>query len=509
MPAPISFNQPYRNETIAASVGGTVFVASTLALVILIALQANVGIGGIISLHGVEVSALAIFSVALHLRQRKVIREIESEKNETLQNHADARLVRRQNHVLDPGQIPVAAEQDISQGGPSDEFHPIEEFKSDPEVMSPPLLPFAEYQDLIARNLNDLKISFGNFLVAFAAAYERSEGNVLSKNSARDILEPINDLFTTLDIFFKDTKQLGRLAFQFSFLKFLDGERVETLLKKNNELFFKNLLTAFTSPEIGDESEHLALMFILVDLLKSPNLPAALKKTIDKLRGKSREKAVKLAEQTKAQQAYDAVQDADTREALVNAMAEYQEKEKEYSMLLKELVDQIYNRTDAGNTQIFKEHSEAILSSWFNNFLGYFLSKFTDYSVSLKNGFSPRGILNDEGKIKIVYLATSFYGRRFVYQKMNKKIDAYPIEEKYKEPLKQAFSNIFPPLVNAFYYGLFAQTHPLRKAIEAFVNSAAYRIPEIQEASAQEPFRITLEFLEMMTKRLNDIRFTS
>ncbi len=106
------------------------------------------------------------------------------------------------------------------------------------------------------------------------------------------------------------------------------------------------------------------------------------------------------------------------------------------------MVDQLYLHTKAENNQVFKEHSDAILISLFNNFLERFLLKFADYSSMFKQGFVQEGIFNIQANKDKAWHASTIYGRQLVYSMINDMIDAYPLDEKYKAPLKKEISNI-------------------------------------------------------------------
>ncbi len=122
--------------------------------------------------------------------------------------------------------------------------------------------------------------------------------------------------FLYLKTLFKDTKQLGRLGFQFTVLKYLDVGQVDALLKKGNQFFAKGFMAAFNVPD-EENPEFSSLMFILCDLLKQPNLNALLGKSINNLRKKSLEKAASSGEEEKAQDSYNKVQIPSTEKALI------------------------------------------------------------------------------------------------------------------------------------------------------------------------------------------------
>lgn len=537
MLSPISSILPLRTETVVASAGGTVFAVTTVALVILVGLQVNLGMGGFFSIHGTGMVGFVVFAVAFHLRQRKLNDEIEASKHEIPSGAVDSSShisVEIVQHPSEAEQIPDRSsgnrssdssdESSESDDNYSSEGTPEHHFLDDERLLArrqserpssaatipgntppttslaEPLAPLTlnEFTALLTNNLTKLQTSLTNMLVAFAGAYERSCGNKLNPEKIRDSL---NTLFTTCIQIINDKKQLARTAFVLTAKEYLTAE---SLVSGNDQHCLAQLATALKVQDSNDpvSTAFSTLMEVFSEKIK---LDSDIKSALGNLRKLVLDVKNKNIEFTKTH--FDIKQ---------KALKALQEAETAQEQAFSELLEMLYIKANLPETE-----TQAFLELLFTSYIATLLQENRSYVGLTEQIKKMLAVLKDEYTTtfndsliqKAVWTGSTAVARQVWYYYINSGLFSVGLSESYKDALKCRYGVFSGPidtllseLVGPSYHGTFNQDHRFRKGLEALLNSEI-EVPEMKEDSLEETIRVSLAFMDTVTQKLNGMRF--
>lgn len=470
---PINSTLPYRPETVATSVGATVFVVTTVALVILVGLQVNLGVGSFCAIHGIEIAGFVVFAVAFSLRRKNLNESIERAKSfvpseiESLSTLA--------------AEIPMEIPPEIEVSG----------------ALPPASLTLDEFTLLVTNNLKELQISLTNLLVGFAGAYERSCGRRLNP---KKIQTSLSTIFTTLIQIINDKKQLAKTAFVLTAREYLV---IEHLISEEDRDCLHKLPTAL---KIQDSQDPACVAFS--DLMRSfskIHLDSEIKKTLQNLRKKTTEVKDNERELGNVREPND---NQKAQEKLQKAQTAQQQAFSEFLEILYSKANLSETKTQAFLELLFASKIAPSLRE-----IDYleFPQAIEKMVKGLKDHYTKT--FNDSVLQKAVWTGSTAIARQVWYYYINSALFSAGLSEIYKEALKCRYGLMSGPidtllseLVNPFYRATFDQNHLYRQGLESLVRGEI-AIPAMNEASLDEAIRVSLSFLNTVTEKLNGMKF--